>query len=138
MKASELSEAAAGRRTAVVAALRSAGWRCDSWEELFAAGFSLSPEAYCELPAEGREIGIGYVAEADYLTLKFESSDDEQIVLRLYPERDAGELAAALAREVEAAQTSDEGQQLAGIVERLRPLCRRQELETADEILEIE
>jgi hypothetical protein len=138
VKGSELTPEAARRRTAVVAALRTAGWRCDQWEEMFAEGFSLDPEAYCEIPDDERQIGIGYHAEADRLAIKLEASDGERVVLRLYAERDPGVLAAALADGVQRLMSGDDVKHLAALVEQLRPLCRRMELETEDEILEID
>src|SRR3954447_9130304 len=138
MKASELTPEAARRRTAVVAALRTAGWGCDSWENMFAEGFSLDPEAYCELPGDGREIAIGYHAEADRLTIKFEASDGERVMLRLYAQNDPGELALALALGTKELLSGENVQHLATLVEQLGPLCRRMELETEDEILPID
>lgn len=138
MKASELSVEESLRREKVVDALRVAGWDCGKWEEMFAKGFSLTPEAYCEMSIDDRLIGIGYHPHVDDLTLRLESSSGEQVILHLYPSGAAEILAEELAAQVGELVRSDNSKHLLALIEELSSLCRRIELETSEGFVKIQ
>lgn len=138
MNKSELSAAEVARRENFVTTLSAAGWNCSEWEEMFAAGFDLSPDAYCERLLSERLVGLGYRTHADAVTLRLESGSGEQVILHLYPAGYAEDLAVQLSTYlVELAGSGSSGQLLA-LVERMSPLCRQIELETSEGFINIE
>jgi hypothetical protein len=138
MTADSPTDQQAARRTAVVGALRAAGWDCDKWEEMFAAGFSLTPAVFCELLINDRLIGIGYHPKTDDLTIQLEARTGDRIALHFYPSGPPELLATELTRQVFDLAHEDRSGQLVALIRALSPRCRRIEMETPEGFVEIE
>lgn len=135
MTGAEMTEGQLSERDLFARRLRAAGWDDGGWDELFASGVRLTPEAQAEYQNPSFGLRLGYFADEGYVRFECVRRRDglTELCLHCYPRRGLAALLDALA----AAQDSLSPDNYPEFVKTLIPLCDPLLMETPDGLFQL-
>src|SRR6266702_3151028 len=134
MRRQDLTAAHALNRDLVVVTLQKAGWDPRGWEELFASGADLTPEAQLELANEHSRLCAQYYVDEGYLGLQCVARHGPDATgVRIYADRTLPDVLATLV----ATQHTLTPATCADLVEAVLPLSDRVLLETGGGLVKV-